>query len=156
MIAGTSSYSDADIRTWIPFVVGIPQGKQIVSATLRWVATDARTEDFNITLTCEAADNASTPANGTALMAKSVTAGTTVAVPDHVVGVEYSHDMTTAVQAVFNRAGWASGNTLAIIIDDAGATGSQRREVASFENVSYAEPKLDIVINYVPKSGGVF
>lgn len=155
LIAGTSLYSDANIRTWIPFVVTVPQGKRILSATLRWVATDTRTEDFSITLTCEAADNASAPASAAALLAKPVTAGTTVPVADYTTGVEYSNDVTTAVQAVLNRAGWAYGNTLAIIVDDAGATGSQRREVASFEHATYAEPKLDIVISYVPKGSGI-
>jgi hypothetical protein len=152
-VAGNITYSNADTRTYIPFVVAIPQGKQIVSATLRWVATDTRTELFNIGIACEAADNSSVPADSTALYAKSLTTGTTVGVPAYTDGVEYSNTVTTSVQAVISRAGWVAGNTLAIIIDDAGATGSQRREVAGFEHATYAEAKLDIVIKDLPRAG---
>jgi len=154
-LGGHNVYSNGDTRTWIPFVVNIPQGTEIVSATLRWVAVDTRTEDFNINIACEAADNASTPADRAALFAKSLTTGVTAAVPDHTTGVEYSNDVTAAVQAVLDRAGWVSGNTLAIIVDDASATGFQRREIAAFENSTYAEPMLDIVVNYIPKGAGL-
>jgi len=93
-----------------------------------------------------------TPANSAALYAKSITGTLTVAVPDHVDGVEYSEDVTIIVQSVLDRAGWAPGNTLAIIVDDAGATGTQRREIAAFEHASYAEPQLDIVVAFTPRS----
>lgn len=155
MVAGMNVPSDANVRTWIPFVLPIPQAKQIISATLRWVATDPRTEIYNYWIRCEAADNATVPANYTALFAKSVTTGTNPSTAAVTAGVEYSHDVTAAVQAVLNRAGWASGNTLAIIVDDDNATGSQRREYASSENASYAEPQLDIVMTFVPKGSGI-
>lgn len=155
MVAGMNVPSDANVRTYIPFVMPIPQGKQIISATLRWVATDTRTEIYNYWIRCEAADNSITPANTAALLAKSVTTGTNPATAAVTAGVEYSHDVTAAVQAVLNRAGWVSGNTLAIIVDDDTATGTQRREYAASENASYAEPQLDIVIGYSPKSSGL-
>lgn len=155
MVAGMNTPADANVRTWIPFVIPIPQAKQIISATLRWVATDTRTEVYNYWIRCEAADNAAVPANSAALFAKSVTTGTNPSSAAVTAGVEYSHDVTAAVQAVLNRAGWASGNTLAIVVDDDTATGSQRREYASSENVSYAEPQLDIVMTFVPKGSGI-
>ncbi len=155
MVAGMNVPSDANVRTWIPFVISIPQGKQIISATLRWVATDTRTEIYNYWIRCEAADNAAVPANSAALFAKAVTTGTNPSTSSVTAGVEYSHDVTAAVQAVLNRAGWASGNTLAIVVDDDNASGSQRREYAASENVTYAEPKLDIVMTYVPKGSGI-
>lgn len=155
MVAGMNVPSDANVRTWIPFVLPIPQAKQIISATLRWVATDTRTEIYNYWIRCEAADNATVPANYTALFAKSVTTGINPASSAVTAGVEYSHDVTAAVQAVLNRAGWASGNTLAIVVDDDTATGSQRREYASSENATYAEPQLDIVMTFVPKGSGI-
>lgn len=155
MVAGMNVPSDANVRTYIPFVMPIPQAKQIISATLRLVATDTRTEIYNYWIRCEAADNSSTPADYTALFAKSVTAGINPASSAVTAGVEYSYDVTTAVQAVLNRAGWVSGNTLAIIIDDDTATGSQRREYAASENVTYAEPQLDIVMTYVPKGSAI-
>lgn len=155
LIAGANVPSDADVRTWIPFTVNIPQGKQIVSATLRWVATDTRFEVFNILIYCEAADNASAPASAAALYAKAVTTGTNVTVPTYTTGVEYSNTVTTQVQAVLNRAGWAYGNTLAIIIDNNDAFGSQRREIAAFENATYTEPQLDIVVSFVPRGSGM-
>lgn len=155
MVAGMNVPSDADVRTWIPFVIPIPQAKQIISATLRWVATDSRTEIYNYWIRCEAADNATVPANAAALFAKSVTTGINPASSAVTAGVEYLHDVTAAVQAVLNRAGWVSGNTLAIVVDDDTATGSQRREYAASENATYAEPQLDIVMTFVPKGSGI-
>lgn len=150
-VAGVNTPSDANVRTWIPFVVYLPK-MTIISATLRWTATDTRTETFNYWLRCEAADSASVPANTAALYAKSVTTGTNPTTTSVTAGVEYSHDVTAAVQAVLSRAGWASGGTLAIIVDDDTATGSQRREYAASENATYSEAQLDIVYaSFIPQ-----
>lgn len=155
-ICGNITYSNADTRTWIPFVVDMPKNMIIISATLRWVATDTRSESIDMGVECEAADNASVPADRAALYAKAVIGtGYTYTLAPYTTGVEYSYICTVVVQAVLNRSGWVSGNTMAIVIDDLSATGSQRREVAAFENATYAEPKLDIVFNYIPKGGGL-
>ena len=155
MVAGMNVPSDANVRTWIPFVLPIPQAKQIISATLRLVATDTRTEIYNYWIRCEDADNAVVPANAAALFAKSLTTGINPATVAVTAGVSYSYDVTAAVQAVLNRAGWVSGNTLAVVLTDDNAAGSQRREYASSENASYAEPQLDIVMTFVPKGSGI-
>ena len=150
-VAGVTSPSDANVRTYIPFVVYLPK-MTIISATLRWTATDTRTEIFNYWLRCEAADSSSTPASTAALYAKSVTTGTNPTTTSVTAGVEYSHDVTAAVQAVLSRAGWASGGTLAIIVDDDTATASQRREYAASENATYSEAQLDIVYaSFIPQ-----
>ena len=152
-VAAHNVANSADTRTWIPFVVNIPQGKTIISATLRWVATDTRTENFNVSFSCEAADNASAPASAAALYAKARTAFTTVTVPDYTDGVEYSNSVTAAVQAVISRAGWVSGNTLAVMVDNDTASAFQRREVAAFEHATYSEPMLDIVVRDAARAG---
>lgn len=152
-VAGVNTPSDANVRTWIPFVVTIPK-RTLISATLRLVASDTRSEVFNYYIRCEAVDNASVPANYTALYAKPVTTGIHPATSSVTAGVAYTYDVTAAVQAVLDRAGWVSGNTLAVILDDDNATGSQRREYASSEHATYAEPQLDLVFpSFIPKGG---
>lgn len=155
MIAGMSAPLDANVRTWIPFVVNMPNSKKIISATLRWVASDTQGAGFNVTYSCEAVDNATAPADATALYAKTLTAGYAAAIPAYTAGVEYSIDITTDVQTVLNRAGWAYGNTLAVVVENNSGSGSNRRVVAASENGSYASPKLDIVVTYVPKGSGL-
>ena len=135
-------------RTWIPFTItNIFHGATIVGATLKLVAKDSQSgtavkQKFG----CEAADNPSAPANWTELASKTLT---TAYLTDNNVaawtdGTEYTFDITTAVQEIIDRAGWASGNTLAVLIVDNSTTGGVRK-IASYEHATYAEPKLEIV-----------
>ena len=148
-----------DVRDWIPFTVNLPKGVSISAATLRIVNSNTRTETIEVRVGCEAADNASAPADGPALMAKSMTTAYTDTgiVVSATAGTEYSIDVTSAVSEVIARAGWAYGNTLAILIVNLGTLSGDFHDFASFDNVSYAEPKLDITFQtYIPKSGGMF
>ena len=158
MLAGTSGITDADVRTWMSFVVPLPKSKIITSATVKWIATDGRTEPVSIAIYCGAADNASVPADQAALFAKSLsTAHNDYSLATYDIGVEYSYTVTTSVQEILNRAGWVYGNTMAILIVDNGTIDFRRREIAASENVTYAEPKLDIVFPaYIPRSSGVY
>lgn len=72
-------------------------------------------------------------------------------------GDEYTYDVTNAVQEVINRAGWASGNTLAVIVDSPTPSGSNRRQVASYDNATYTEPILVLVVKQpIARAGGFF
>ena len=153
-IAGSPAMSDADVRTWLPFVVNIPQGKTIATATLRVTAADTDGVVFLVVMYCNAVDNAVAPTNTADLFSKTATTSVGYNLAAYTVGVEYSYDVTVPVQAILNRAGWVSGNTLAIIIEDSGAVANQRRSIASYESgAGYA--MLDILVNYVPKGSGL-
>ena len=146
-------------KVWIPFVVNLPRTVSISAATLRIVGSATRTETIAVRIGCEAADNASAPADWTALNAKSMSSAyTDTDIATNVnAGTEYSVDVTTAVQEIIARSGWAYGNTLAILVHNNGTPSGDFHGFASFDNVSYAEPKLDITFQtYIPQSGGMF
>lgn len=156
-VAGTSNFDD-DVRNWIPFTVNLPKKLTIVSATLRVVGETTRSETpVSVLFHCEAVDNATAPANSTAMFAKSLsTASLATNLAAYTAGTEYSYVITSSVQEILNRTGWVYGNTLAVMIVDNGTGSSDRRTIATSEHATYAEPKLDIVYNMpVPKSGGV-
>jgi hypothetical protein len=64
--------------------------------------------------------------------------------PIWVAGTKYTYDVTACVQEILNLATWVSGNTLAIMTSGSSPLES-RKTFASYENVTYAEPKLVIV-----------
>lgn len=146
-------------KAWIPFIVNLPKGVVISAATLRIVSDATRTETIDVRVGCEATDNASAPADWTALNAKSMSSNYTDTgiVTSATAGTEYSVDVTSAVNEILSRSGWAYGNTLAILVHNNTTLSGDFHNFASFDNVSYAEPKLDITFQtYIPQSGGMF
>lgn len=146
-------------RVWIPFTVNLPKGKLIASATLKFVASQDRSDTIDVQIGCEAADNPSTPNNagdgdsGDVTIRPLTSAYTSYSPGAFTAGTEYSVGVTAAVQEILNRAGWASGNTMAIFIKSL-STGANdwRRLIASNEHATYTEPKLEIYITgFVPK-----
>jgi hypothetical protein len=76
---------------------------------------------------------------------------------NYVQGTQYSYDVTAAVQEIVNRAGWAAGNTLAILVTDVVQGNTNRRQIATFESDSFAEPTLTIVAPYfLPPGTGIY
>jgi hypothetical protein len=155
-VAG-STFSDDDVRTWMPFVVTLPRYLTIVSATLRVVAAQSSTDVVNIKIGCEAADNPSAPSNQTDLFARTLSTATLSTTPgSYTAGTEYSYTITSSVQEILNRSGWVYGNTMAVMIVDNGTTVTRRRQLAAVEHATYAEPKLNIVIpDYFPQGSGL-
>lgn len=154
-VAGTSNFDD-DVRNWIPFTVTLPRLVVISSAILRIVAETSRSETtVSVQFCCENVDTASAPADVTAMFAKSLTtARTSTNLAAYTAGTEYSYDVTSAVQEVIARAGWATGNVLAVMIVDNGTGSSNRRTIATSEHATLAEPKLDITFTkFVPRGG---
>lgn len=140
--AGETAY-----KAWVPFTVNLRNRFKIYSATLKMVASSNKSgTTCKAKFGCEAADNPSAPANWAGLNARTLTTAYTQ--DDNVAawteGTEYTVDITSAVQEVLNRAGWASGQTMAVlIVDNTSSTGASR-EFASSENASYTEAKLEI------------
>lgn len=155
---GDGSSSGAPDRAWIPFAVTFPRAT-IVTATLTLVGSATRTETIALKVGCEAADNASAPADWTALAAKTLTTSyTSTGIATNVTaGDSYAIDVTAAVQEVLNRAGWAYGNTLAILIVDDGTGGGDFHDFATVENPTHGEATLSITYTTKPRgNSGVF
>lgn len=146
---------DRDVKTWIPFTIAdIGYHVVIASATIRWVATQDRSEvTIPVLIGCEATVNPSDPTTRADLYGRVMTsAKLSTNLAAYTTGVEYSYDITTAVQEVINMASWTFGSKLAVFVVDNGTGGSDRRLVASTENATYTEPQLDIVVNaFIPE-----
>lgn len=95
--------------------VAIPQGSTIDSATLEMTLyPDVTTAiDLDFYLSLQAADNARLQTTA----ADFIAAARTTPTYEIAHGDSSSFDITAAVQAVINRAGWASGNNLGLILD---------------------------------------
>jgi uncharacterized protein involved in outer membrane biogenesis len=155
LYVGGTTWSNDDVRDWIPFVINIPRYAVVSSAILRVVAAQTSSDAVDVQFCCEAADNASAPASQAALFAKALTtAKLSASLAAYTAGNEYSYNITNSVQEILNRSGWAYGNTMAVMIVDNGTLGVLRRQLASFEHATYAEPKLDITFTkFVPRGG---
>lgn len=98
--------------------VTIPQGSTINSATLQYYVTSTTRDDNEQNVYCQADDNASTFTTGASnISSRTLTSANTSVTADSVGVGFYSVSITSAVQEVINRAGWASGNALAVIMD---------------------------------------
>ena len=152
-LAGTNGI-DFDVRTWIPFVVNLPS-LLITSAVIRWVASQTRSDAVDVRIACEASDNAASPVDNGGLLGRTLTSSKVfTSLEAYTTGNQYSYDITGPVQEVLNRSGWVYGNTLAVIVDDDGTINDRRRQIASYENGTYARAILDITYNaYIPQSG---
>jgi hypothetical protein len=114
--------------------VTIPRGTTITRAYVQFEAKEAQSEATALTIQAQAADNAATFAATTGnVSSRSRTAAavswTPVAWAVGEVGPnQRTPDLSAVVQEVVNRAGWASGNALALVV-----TGSGHRTAWSFE-----------------------
>lgn len=118
--------------------VAIPIGATIISAIPKWkAATDYSGDTCSVNLYFTAADNPSHPANATAAEALSLTS----AIPWSSIahwssGTIYSGpDLSSILQNIINRAGWASGNKIQMVCRDNASSNSGYR--AGHENATY-------------------
>lgn len=158
-LGGDPGLSNANVNTWIPFFgIPFPKGKLITSATIYWIASNTNAQLIDVNIGCEAADNAVAPVGGADLNARALTTAFTnyVISAGWTAGVQYSFDVTAAVQEILNRTGWSVGNALAVFIKDNNTGGTNRRTIAANQHATYQEPLLQIVYPYfVPRLGGV-
>jgi len=156
-VGDTSVAADRDPRAWIPFTVPLARGQNIISADLKVIAAATSSPvTSNIKLSCEAADNPSTPTTGADCNARVRTTAThNHSLVQYTNGVEYTYDVDSAVFEILSRAGWVYGNTLAVMIDDID-TGDKPHSIRSFEHTGgIYRPVLQIVVpSYVPRSSG--
>ncbi|MBK8147312.1 MAG: carboxypeptidase regulatory-like domain-containing protein [Acidobacteria bacterium] len=130
--------------------VGIPQGSTITSATLEFAprlgggVTGAGNPTFSIR--GENSDSAATfTTTSNDVGSRSLTTASVSWNPSAtwLVGTPVqSPSITSVVQEVVNRAGWASGNSMAFVMSGAAANNYRRAE--SFDGVASSAPRLQI------------
>ncbi len=116
-IFGTSS-SNAEYMAFRFTNVLLAQGATIRKATLRLHCTSINTSVTTFRIAAENVDNSAPLAAATNdISGRARTTAQTIAIRIHdLPDGDYDFDITSAVQEVINRAGWASGNALTIIL----------------------------------------
>jgi len=133
--------------------VTIAQGTTITSATYTMKALATYNAGANVVaflVSGQAADNAGVFATSSGNLNNTnrprTTAVSSVWNQTSIVGeTDYSIDVTSCVQEIINRAGWASGNALVILVDP-NTTNSQDewQDYYAYDNTPSKAPKLDI------------
>lgn len=125
--------------------VGIPQGATISSASfsLKAQATYAsggtikflvkgQAADTTITFGVTGSDNLATAARP-----RTTAVSASWSLPSVTAGTRYSIDITSVVQEIVNRAGWASGNSIVIIVEvDATTTSGEWQDFYSYDDTA--------------------
>lgn len=145
------------LRTWFPFAsITLSRNARILSATLKVTATTTSgANTTNIKVGCEAADSPANPANVSDLLGRSLTTALlSTSIAQYVNATVYSYDITTAVQEILARAGWAYNNTIAAIIDSNDTT-PRRRQIASANSGVNMAQLVIVPDSFVPRSGGM-
>lgn len=148
---GNRNFSgDQDWQSGMRFTsVTIPQGATISAATLTFKARITETAGtVNLRIEGQAADDAATFSTLSDFTGRSRTAANASWSPGAWTAntLYTTADFTSVVQEIVNRAGWASGNNLALFIKNNGSTtGTDAYRIAySFNNAAADAPQLDI------------
>lgn len=133
--------------------VTIAQGATINSATFRMTpqATyNAGANTISYLVSAQAADNPGTFTTATNQFTTTTRPRTTAVSAawnqtSVTVDVQQSIDVTSVVQEIVNRAGWASGNAIVIIVDtNTTTTAGEWQDYHSYDGSTTKAPKLDI------------
>ena len=129
--------------------IAIPQGSTITSATFK--PTSIETYDcgactLSVNVGLQDADDAATfSATNDDISARTVTtAQTTWNITSLAANVQYSIDVTDAVQEVVDRVGWASGNDMAVLATDNGSSAAEWQNIYSWDHTTDSPAELDI------------
>lgn len=130
--------------------VTLPPGSRILSAFIRFTASAVQA-GTPLDLTIVGEDN-STPAVFSTyadFMGRLRTTNTVAW--DGVAGwgaagvTHDTPDISAIVEEIVNRADWTNGNNMTIFVEDNGPPVANRRDAASWDNGTYAEPELHII-----------
>jgi len=135
--------------------VSIAGGSSISAATLSLLARfDGSSTTVAVRVVADAADNsASVTSEGDGAGRTRTTAHVDWTVPAFVTSTWYSpSDLSSVIQEVVDRAGWSSGNSIQIFLDDNGSTNNASRAADTYDDSSSVAPKLDIT--YTAGGGG--
>lgn len=141
--------------------VAVPVNATITSAlfTIKGSVSYTTANTINAIAYCEAVDDsatfttadnniegrARTTANSGGKNIQSVTAES-----------DYIWDVTTAVQEVINRAGWASGQDISVLLVDNGSTNNEWQDFYSYDGSATKAARLDIIYTTATKAKPIF
>ncbi|MGH7360637.1 MAG: hypothetical protein ACREJI_03380, partial [Candidatus Methylomirabilales bacterium] len=115
--------------------ITIPQGATITNAYVEFTATEIKSGTTSLTFEGQASDNAPTFTTATYNITSRPKTSASVAwnnVPTWNTGLAYqTPNLSAIIQEIVNRSGWASGNSLVIIV-----SGSGDRDAKTYENSS--------------------
>lgn len=131
--------------------LAVPQGATVEQATETLDLADIAGKPLVATMEilCEASDNAAQISDRSDFFARTLTAPGTTWTPAAVNGAATSPDFKSAVQAVIDRPGWASGAALHTFHRDVvrGNLDINRVTIRGYENGAATAPQLSIVYN---------
>jgi VCBS repeat-containing protein len=126
--------------------IDIPQGATIVRAYVQFQVDETDTETTSLSIQGEAADNAQTFASGSGNISSRARTSASVSwspPPWNTVGEagfdQQTPDITSVIQEIVTQPGWASGNSLVVII-----TGSGHRTAESYNGDQTGAPLLHV------------
>lgn len=129
--------------------IGVPQGATIVAARLRFVVDEPDAVSTSLQIRAHAVDDAPEFSTATRnVSSRPLTTASTMWAPPSwsTVGqTQDSPDLTSVVQEVISRAGWVSGNDMALIL-----TGVGERTGEAFEGSASTAPLLHIEFETTP------
>ena len=123
----------------------IPAGATITNAWIQFTTDEKQSEATTLTITGQASDNAAAFTSATKPSTRPRTTAATTWTPPawNLVGeagtAQRTPDLSTTLQEVINRPGWASGNALALII-----TGTGHRTATAYDGTPAKAPLLHI------------
>ena len=151
-----SDVNEMGVERWFrPFFhftsVAIPVGSTITAATFSVRHVSSGSSSYSgktLDVSAEDADSPARPANASAGIDATLTsANVTWTLGDMTNGTWYdSPDVTTVIQELVDRSGWASGNDINIFLHDASTGGNWNARWYAHDQGSGYEPKL--VITY--------
>jgi hypothetical protein len=133
--------------------INIPQGTTIISASIQFTTDETDSGNTSVTIRGEDTNNANIFSSTNSNISNRTLTTASVAwnnIPAwNTVGQsgvnQRTPDLTSIVQEIVNRGGWASGNSMAFIIN-----GSGERTAESYNGSSAQAPVLTIVANFTP------
>lgn len=143
-------------------VTGPVSGDSVSSASFKMTATgnyNASPNVIALLVSAQAADNAGalTTTDGDLNITarpRSTAVSSVWDLTTTTANTEYTISITSVIQEIVNRAGWASGNAMVILVDtDTTCTVGEWQDFYSYDGSTTKAPKLDIVYG---ASGGVF
>lgn len=132
--------------------VTIPAGSIISAAILRFTGSTGRDVDtVNLNIHFNDVDNAAAPTTYAGAEALALTAAVAWnALPDWLQNVEYdSPDLTTILQAIIDRPGWASGQAVMALVRNNSSSDTAYRSARPFE-YGGGTMAVDLRITYTP------
>jgi hypothetical protein len=127
----------------------IPPGAAIVSAKITFTALQNRAvDDVNCRIFANDVDNSTAPTNAAEhnALVRTTASVDWDAIEAWTAETEYdTPDFTVVIQEVVNRAGWASGNALTVLIDENGSDSGALRVPYDFNDDTNKDAVLTVV-----------